>query len=115
MAVAKPRVIVHPKSFRGLPADMEGLFTETLAAPKDGAIHHMVHVQSGVVRQGTARYLIRSQQTWAKPAISGYFNARPYIAVLARKRYRTAKIRRRPAGAAQGRRHPGARQGQIHR
>src|SRR3977135_701280 len=76
MAVAKPRVIVHPKSFRGLPADLECLFTETLAAPKDGAIHHMVHVQSGVVRQGTARYLIQSQQTCAKPAISGDFQCK---------------------------------------
>jgi len=44
MAVAKPRKIVHQKSFRGPPADMEFPFTETLPAPKDGAIHHMDHV-----------------------------------------------------------------------
>jgi hypothetical protein len=55
MAVAKPRVIAHPKSFRGPPANMECLFTETLAAPKEGAIHHIVHVQSGVVRPEPVR------------------------------------------------------------
>jgi hypothetical protein len=70
MAVAKPRVIAHPKSFRGASADMECLFTETLAAPKDGAIHHMVHVQSGVVRQGSVRYLIGTAQNKRK---TGHF------------------------------------------
>jgi hypothetical protein len=40
MAVAEPRMIVHQKSFRGLPAVMELPFAETLAAPMHGAIHH---------------------------------------------------------------------------
>jgi hypothetical protein len=48
-------MIVHQKSFRGPPADMEFPFTETLSAPKDGAIHHMDHAQSGVVAAGAVR------------------------------------------------------------
>jgi hypothetical protein len=51
-------MIVHQKSFRGPPADMEFPFTETLAASKDGAIHHKDHAQSGVVAAGAVRYLI---------------------------------------------------------
>jgi hypothetical protein len=49
MAVAEPRMIVHQKSFRGLPAVMELPFAETLAAPMHGAIHHNDHVLTGVV------------------------------------------------------------------
>jgi hypothetical protein len=44
MAVAKPRVIAHQSLSAARRADMEFLFTETLAAPKDGAIHHIDHV-----------------------------------------------------------------------
>ena len=48
-------------------------------------------------------------------AFQVFFDARSHVAVLAGKRYRTAKIRCRAAGPPQGRRHAGARQGQIHR
>jgi hypothetical protein len=53
-------MIVHQKSFRGPPANMEFPFTETLPAPKDGAIHHMDHAQSGVVAAGAVRYWVGS-------------------------------------------------------
>jgi hypothetical protein len=59
MAVAEPRMIVHQKSFRGLPAVMELPFAETLAAPRHGAIHHYVHVQSGVVVGWWVSYLVK--------------------------------------------------------
>jgi hypothetical protein len=63
-------MIVHQSTFRGLPADMEFPFGESLAASKDGAIHHMDHAQSGVVPGGPVRYLIGNVQ---KPRKTGPF------------------------------------------
>jgi hypothetical protein len=65
-------MIVHQKSFRGPPADMEFPFTETLAAPKDGAIHHKVHAQSGVVAAPTLRYWVGSRKN---PGKTGHFRS----------------------------------------
>src|SRR6185295_14221320 len=110
MAIAKPRMIVHQMSFRGPPAVMELPFAETLAAPISGAIHHNDHALSCVVVGGRVRYWVENPWEPRKnPAFQVIFNARSAFEVVHRERYRTAKIRRRPARAAQGRRHTGAR------
>ena len=96
---------------------MEFPFTETLAAPKDGAIHHIGPCPIRRCRRTGGALLGRKpSEIRAKPAISGHFPMQDHTSPpISRKRYRTAKIWRRPARAAQGRRHAGARQGQIHR
>ena len=67
-------------------------------------------------RRDAVRYLSRNPRKSRRiQAFQVFFDARSHVAVLPGKRYRTAKIRCRAAGAPQGRRHAGPRQGQIHR
>jgi hypothetical protein len=76
-------MIVHQKSFRGLPAVVELSFGETLAAPRHGAIHHNVHAQSGVVVRRWVGYLVEKP---AKPLKNAPFqvvcNARSAVKVV---------------------------------
>ncbi len=111
-AVAKPRIVVHQTVFPrpSWPAriSVHGNFSSA------GPARNSRHIGPCPIRRcrwgfaGLSRTYGR--EIAQKPVFQVPYMQDHTVPVLAGKRYRTAKIRRRAAGPAQGRRHPGAGQ-----
>jgi hypothetical protein len=85
-AIAKPRIIVHQKCLSAaIAADEEFPFTETLAAPAGGATAADIRTMPNQALSPGLRCVIwkESRKIAQKLGISGIFDARPYVSVLA--------------------------------